>query len=138
MCLKWNSEYFSLQEIDENLYDIVALEWPLGQVDIDRLILACNVCYYPIAYEEVILRKILNEHNISFGFVVPIRYLFDTIVIQNENPIEQWKTEVSCPNCGLILSFLSPHLNDLSTEDSEKITSYDDLFNQISGDQDFS
>lgn len=105
MCLKQNVEYHSSNESINQLQD-QNLEWPIKEKNCSNLIIACNFCYYPIAFEESVIDEIRNEINISFGIVIPIRKLFKEVYISDENFIDQWRTEVYCPNCGTILSFL--------------------------------
>lgn len=129
MCLNRNIEYLSSSDSINNLNNNITLEWPLGQVN--RLIIACNFCFYPITLEQFILRDIRNESNISFGIIIPIRKLFSKIGIYNEHFVEQWKTVIFCPNCGIILSFLNPQLNHLSETDFGKVSSHIEYDEQI-------
>lgn len=124
MCLKRDIEHHSSFEPINNLDDNFTLDWPLEQVNSLKLIIACNICYYPITLEKFVLKEIENENNISFGIILPIRKLFSNIGIHNENLVEQWKTVIFCPNCATILSFLNPQLNNLSERNFEKISSY--------------
>lgn len=130
MQLKREIQYKSSFEAINCLEDI-HLEWPLDIQHKNKLIVACNTCFYPITLEEHILQDIRDENNISFGIVIPIKTLFEKIGILEENPINQWRTEVFCPNCGLILSFLSPHRNQISLSNFAKIIHFDNFDEQI-------
>lgn len=123
MCLKQSIELFSSSESIDNLNDNIVLDWTLEQVFSLRLIIACNLCFYPISLEQFVLREIRDENNISFGIIIPMQKLFSTIEIYNENCIEQWKTEIFCPNCGTLLSFLGPQFHNLNETNFEKISS---------------
>lgn len=128
MCLSRDIEYYSSSEsITEN----IELNWPLGQENNDKLIVACNICFYPITFEEFVVDEIKNENNISFGLIIPLSRLFSRITVYNENPLEQWCTEIYCPNCGIILSFLSLHRYGLSETDFRKIYNYISFGEQI-------
>lgn len=130
MQLKRDIEFKSSHE-EINCLEDIHMEWPLDEQYKNKLIVACNTCYYPIAFEEHILQDIRNENNISFGIVIPIKKLFKKIGILEENPLNQWRTEVFCPNCGLILSFLSPHRNKISLTNFAKIIHFDNFDEQI-------
>lgn len=130
MCLKRDTEYYSSTE-SINEHDDLNLEWPLGNESTSRLIVACNICSYPITYEEHIVDEIRNENNISFGIVIPKGKLFRKVGIFCDNSLEQWRTEVYCPNCGIILSFLSPHRNCSTVANFTKIIRYSNLSEQI-------
>lgn len=123
MCQMRNFEDFSSSETVDNLYedDIELLEWPLEQVDNIGLIIACNVCYYPISLEEFVSEKIRDENNITSAIMLPIHKLINRSSIYNENLIEQWKTVIFCPNCAVMQSFLNPELNNISETNFEKI-----------------
>lgn len=129
MQLKREIEYHSSTETID--FSIDSLEWPLDKESDSKLIIACDICYYPITFEEHILDEIRNENGISFGIVIPITKLFRKVGILFEDPLNQWRTEVFCPNCGLILSFLSPHRNNLSVASFTKIIQYINFDEQI-------
>lgn len=131
MCLKWNIEHLFSSKSINNSNDNIDLNWPLGQVNNLRLIIACNICYYPISLEKFVLKEIRDERNISFGIVLPIKKLFNGIGIHNENFDAQWKTIIFCPNCATVLSFLNSRLNNLSEANFEKISSYIEHDDQI-------
>lgn len=120
MQLRRDIEYRSSYETLSCLEDI-HMEWPLTEQNKNKLIVACNTCFYPITFEEHVLHEIRNENNISFGIVIPIKQLFKKVGVIEEDLLDQWRTEVFCPNCGLILSFLSPHRNKISLTNFAKI-----------------
>lgn len=130
MQLKQEIEYKSSCGTFNCLEDI-HMEWPLDVQHKNKLIVACTTCFYPITFEEHILRDIRDENNISFGIVIPFKTLFQKIGILEENLLNQWRTEVFCPNCGLILSFLSPHRNKISLSNFAKIIHFDNSDEQI-------
>lgn len=92
MQLKRDIEYRSSQESLDCLGES-PMEWPLDAQYRNKLVVACNTCFYPITFEEHILCEIRDENN----------------------------TKLFCPNCGLILSFLSPHRNEISLTNFAKI-----------------
>lgn len=120
MCFKQTVEYHSSSESINHLQDL-NLEWPIKGKNCSNLIVACNFCYYPITFEENVIAEIRNDINISFGIVIPIRKIFKKVTISDDNPIEQWRTEVYCPNCGIILSFLSIYRYYLTETNFAKI-----------------
>lgn len=130
MCLKRDIEYYSSTE-SPDIFQNINLDWPLEQVTDTRLIVACNICFYPITFEEHIVDEIKNENNITFGVVIPIKKLFRWVGVFCENPLEQWRTEVFCPNCGLILSFINPYRHNLTGENFSKIYRYINFGEQI-------
>lgn len=123
MQLKKDIEYYSSSETI-NYFEDSDLEWPLIKGSNRKLIVACDICYYPITFEEHVIDEIRNENNISFAIVIPIKKLFKKVGICCDDPLEQWQTEVYCPNCGIVLSFLNSHQNDLSVTNFAKITNY--------------
>lgn len=127
MCLQRDTEYYSSSES----IDILDLEWPIHQVNDSRLIIACNTCFYPITFEEHVVDEIRNENNIALGIVIPIHMLFRKVGISFENPLEQWKTEVYCPNCGIVLSIVNQDHSHLSDTSFEKISNYKSFGEQI-------
>lgn len=130
MQLKRDIEYYSSTETIDN-FENFDLDWPLEKDSNRKLIVACNICFYPITFEEHVIDEIRNENNISFGVVIPIKKLFKRIGIFHDNPLEQWHTEVYCSNCGIVLSFLNAHRNGLSEANFEKITNYTSFGEQI-------
>lgn len=93
MCLNREIEYFSSNEsINE-----IDLNWPFEETLLNRLILACDICFYPISLEENIVDELRSEENITFGLVIPIIKLFSKVKINNENLLDQWKTRVYQP-----------------------------------------
>lgn len=130
MCLKQDVEYYSSNESINNLQNL-GLDWPLKGKNYYKLLVACNICFYPITFEEHVVHEIRNEINISFGIVIPIRKLFKKVVIFGNNPLEQWRTEVYCQNCGTILSFLGTYRNYFSEENFAKIQQHLNLDEQI-------
>lgn len=127
MCLEREIKYYSSNES----INVDNLEWPIEGEFISKLIVACNICFYPITFEEHIVDEIRDEHNVSFAVVVPKSLLFSRTNIFTNNPLEQWRTEVYCPNCGIILSFLSPFRNKLTEENFLKIFNYISFGEQI-------
>lgn len=122
MCLTQDIKYYSSSEsIDDPNNN---LEWPLGQITGSKLVIGCKYCSYPISFEEHVLEELRNENNIAFGIVIPIKKLFSKTTIYCNNPLQQWKTQVFCPNCGLSLSFLSPRQNNLSETNFAKVSHY--------------
>lgn len=130
MQLKREIEYQSSTETT-NCSVLFYLDWPLDKNSNQKLIVACDTCYYPITFEEHVLDEIRDENNISFGIVIPFRSLFKRVGILLEDPLDQWRTEVFCPNCGVILSFLSPHRSNLSVANFTKIVQYMSFDEQI-------
>lgn len=120
MQLKRDIEYRSSQESLDCLGES-PMEWPLDAQYRNKLVVACNTCFYPITFEEHILCEIRDENNIPFGIVILMKRLFKKVGVFADNQINQWRTEVFCPNCGLILSFLSPHRNEISLTNFAKI-----------------
>lgn len=128
MCLGREVKYYSSNEsINENNY----LEWPINGEFNSRLIVACNICFFPITFEEHVVDEIRDENRISFAVVIPKSLLFNRTNVFVNNPSEQWRTEVYCPNCGIILSFLSPFRNDLNEENFLKVFNYTSFGEQI-------
>lgn len=121
MCLGREIKYYSS---NESLNENNDLEWPLTNGFFSKLVVACNTCFYPITFEEHIVHEIRDENNISFGIVVPKKLLFSRTSIFIDKPLEQWRTEVYCPNCSVILSFLSPNRNRVSYDNFSKILNY--------------
>lgn len=130
MQLKREIEYYSSTEIINNIDDF-DLDWLLRKLFNRKLIVACNICFYPITFEKHVVDEIRNENNISFGIVIPIKKLFKGIRIIHDNPLEQWQTEVYCANCGIILSFLDAHRNGLIETNFAKIINYTSFGEQI-------
>lgn len=130
MCLNRDVEYYSS---NESLSDsqTLQLEWPFKHKNCPELIIACSTCYYPITFEEHIIHEIRNEIDISFGIVIPLSKLFRGVKIFGDNPLVQWRTEVYCPNCGIILSFLSAYGNYFTESNFAKIKYYINLDEQI-------
>lgn len=127
MCLNQDVEYYSSNESINDL----PTEWPIRSKNCPRLIVACNICYYPITFEEHVVHEIKNEYNITFGIVIPLNKLFRRVGTFGNNPLEQWRTEVYCPNCGTILSFLSIYRNYLTESNFAKIKHCINLDEQI-------
>lgn len=130
MYLYHDIEYYSSNESINSIQNR-DLEWPLRGKNCSKLIVACNICYYPITFEEHVVDEIRDENNISFGVVIPMRKLFKKIAISGENPLVQWRTEVYCPNCGTILSFLGTYRNYLTVVNFAKIQYYINFDEQI-------
>lgn len=130
MCLKRDIEYYSSNDSINEL-EASDLEWPLGNQSDQKLIVACNNCFYPITFEEHVIDEIRDEKNISFGIVIPIKKLFKKVGIYLNNPLEEWRTEVYCPNCGLVLSFLSPRRHKLTERNFAKVFHYINSGKQI-------
>lgn len=130
MCLNHDVEYNSSNESINNLQNR-DLDWPIKGKNQHKLIVACNICYYPITFEEHIVDEIRNENNSSFGIVIPMVKLFKKVKIFGDNPLESWRTEIYCPNCGIILSFLDAHKNYLAESNFEKIQHYINFGEQI-------
>lgn len=130
MCLKNNVEYYSSNESINNLQNL-ELNWPIKGENQHKTVVACNICYYPITFEEHIVDEIRNENNISFGIVIPILKLFKKVKIRGDNPLEQWRTEIYCPNCGTFLSFLGIYRNYLTESNFIKIKHYTSVGEQI-------
>lgn len=128
MCLSRDIKYHSSSD---SINEFENIEWPLEPEYNDRLIVACNFCFFPITFEEYVVDEIRNENNISFGLIILLEKLFGEISVFNENPLEQWRTEIYCPNCCIILSFLSQHKRGLSETDFEKISRYSSFGEQI-------
>lgn len=127
MCLEREVKYYSSNEsLNDN-----DLEWPLKGAFNSKLIVACNTCFFPITFEEHIVDEIRDENNVTFAIVVPKKLLFSRTNIFIDNPLEQWRTEVYCPNCGIILSFLSPNRNRVSHDNFSKVFSYISFGEQI-------
>lgn len=127
MCLFQDVEYYSSNESLNNLPN----NWPIKSENCSKLIVACNICYYPITFEEHVIHEIRNEYNISFGIVIPLSKLFKKVGIFGGNPLEQWRTEVYCPNCGTILSFLSNYRNYITESNFAKVKHCINLDEQI-------
>lgn len=130
MQLKREIEYHSSSETID-CFENFHLEWPFNEESNRKFVITCDICFYPITFAENILDEIKDENNIPFGFVVPIKKLFKKVGILSEDPIEQWRTEVFCPSCGLILSFLSPHRNKITLTNFTKLIQYINFDDQI-------
>lgn len=131
MCEKTQDiEYYSSTEVTDIL-DMTDLQWPFEQIMDTKLIVACDICYYPITFEEHVIDEIRDENNVSFGLVIPIRKLFKNVGIFSDNPLDEWQTRVFCSNCGLILSFLNPHRHRISVSNFEKVIGYVGLDEQV-------
>lgn len=124
MCLKRDTKYSSSNESIGELNEEINLEWPFEQVTDARHIVACSICFYPITYEEHINDKIKSENDETFALVIPITKLFSGISAFRENFLEQWKTQIYCSNCGMLLSFLSPEINNTTENNFEKVMEY--------------
>lgn len=107
-----------------NRFESHKLDWSLNAQHDNRLIITCNSCAYPISFEEFILDEIRDENNISFGIIIPIEKLFEKVKILKEDPFDQWRTEVLCPNCGKILSFVNPRKNKITVSNFTEVTEY--------------
>lgn len=127
MCLKQDVEYYSS---NESINDSPA-EWPIKSKNCPSLVVACNMCYYPITFEKHVIQEIRDENNISFGIVIPLNKLFKKVGIFGDNPLDQWRTEVYCPNCGTILSFLSNYRNCITESNFARVKHYINLDEQI-------
>lgn len=131
MCLKRYIEYYSSSESIDFLYE-TDLEWPIERTrNSSRLIIACNICFYPITLEEHVLDEIRDENNITFGIVIPINKLFKKIVICRDDPLEQWRSEVYCYACCNMLSFVSPQNNNITETNFQKVSQYSSIGEQI-------
>lgn len=127
MCLKQDVEYYSSNEKINDL----PTEWPIRSENCSKIIVACQICHYPITFEEHIVNEIKNDSNMPFGIVVPMKKLFRKVVTFGDNPLEQWRTEVYCPFCGTILSFLSTYRNHFSEANFMKIQQYINIDEQV-------
>lgn len=130
MCIQRGIEYFPSIEPS---HDVVTdgLNWPFEQPFGNKLMVACDVCYYPITFEEHIVDEIKNERNIPFGIVIPIGKFFNRVVVIDENNSVPWRTFVYCPNCALLLSFLTPYRSMLSEQNFRKISEYKSIGEQV-------
>lgn len=79
-------------------------EWPLGENDPDCRIYACGICHYPIVHEVHV--EEIRGINIAIGLAFPVIRLFPGVFCSNENFLEQWRTRVHCPECGLTLTWI--------------------------------
>lgn len=127
MCLKQDVEYYSSNKKINDL----PTEWPIRGKNRSKLVVACNNCFYPITFEEHIIHEIKNDINISLGIVIPLKKLFRKVGIFGDNPLDQWRTEAYCLNCGTILSFLSTYRHHLTDTNFEKIKHYINLDEKI-------
>lgn len=131
MCQKRKIIYFSSNESNESNDEGFDLKWPLEKGSNAKLIVACGICFYPVAFEENVISEIRDENNISFGIVIPMGKLFSRIGLRVDNPLQQWRSEVYCPKCGIILSFLSPQINHLTYRGFSKVYFYTNFDEQI-------
>lgn len=100
------------------------LDWPFDEIPGNRLIVACNICFYPITLEKYIINEIRDTSNISFGIITPTINLLNEFELYHFDSLEQWRTRVFCPNCGIILSFVNPIWNCQTDENFAKIRNY--------------
>lgn len=96
-----------LGEMDE----ISARELALADLNDNDFIYGCARCYYPIFYEKDIVEEIRSVNNAPIGFALSPINLFFGVDYCNEDPIEQWRTKVYCPDCGLVLSYITDLLD---------------------------
>lgn len=130
MCLKRDVEYFSSNESINNLQNF-ELQWPIKSKNCSDSIVACYMCYYPITFENHVIDEIRDENNKSIGIVILMKNLFKKVRIFGDNPLEQWRTEVYCPNCGTILSILGIYRNYLMENNFSKIQHYQNFDEQF-------
>lgn len=128
MCLPKHIEYLS-SNITINFGEH-NFEWPLD-LTAETPILACNICLYPMTLAENILDEILSEDNKPLALILPINKLLSIHSILNENFQDQWKTTITCLNCGTIKTYTNYHLNLLSNTESAKILTYFNFGPQI-------
>lgn len=133
MCLERDIEYFSSSESIDNFQNEINLQWPIeyNRVNGFKLIVACNICFYPITFEENVVDEIRTENNISFGLVILIAKLFRKVNILQNNPLDQWETQVFCPKCGIILSFTNQFINNINERNFAKVIHYTSHGEQI-------
>lgn len=125
MYLIQDVEYYSSNETINDL----PTEWPIKTNNCPKQVLACNICFYPIAFEKHMIHEIRSENNISFAIVIPIRKLFKKVGIIGKNYFEQWRNTVYCLSCGTILSFMSTYGNPLTPANvikMQQLTNIDD------------
>lgn len=61
MQLKREVEYHSSTDTIDRFKDFY-LEWPLDTESNNKLIVACDSCFYPITFEEHIVDEIRNDY----------------------------------------------------------------------------
>lgn len=130
MCLNRDIDYLQSSESIDYVYEI-DIDWPIQQVNGSRLIIACNFCFYPITFEEHVLDEIRDENNITFGIVVQMSKLFRGMKLYYDDPLEQWRTGIICPNCHVILTFVSANRSNTSESNFEKVKNYNSFAEQI-------
>lgn len=105
-------------------------EWPLPANLSDQLV-ACHVCFYPVTLDIHIADHIRDYDDYTFGVIVPIRKLLRNIVIHDDNPVEQWKTTASCPQCATRLTFSNLTENEISIRDFGKVLEFRSVGEQV-------
>lgn len=98
--------------------------WPIINNEGNFRIFACGHCFYPVTRESSV-EEIRNENNVVIGLALPTIYLFFGVFCLNENFLEQWRTQVCCSGCGIILTWVDNFVNpDSHSEFLRNVFSY--------------
>lgn len=87
------------------------MQWPLDPSD-NRFYFACDECHYPILSKANVLNIINNTESYDIAIISETTHIIRNL-LNRELLIEQWRREVRCNNCEMLLSFNQEETNEI-------------------------